>query len=86
MELYDTDNFEAICSRAKYQNIFIAGGRKTYEDFLPVTDKIIRTVIDINADGDIYAPIVNWDDFQLSHVEQFTNDKVSWRVEEWERR
>lgn len=85
MELYDTDNFEAICSRAKDQNIFIAGGRKTYEDFLPVTDKIIRTVIDINADGDIYAPIVNWDDFQLIHVEQFTNDEVSWRVEEWER-
>lgn len=83
MELYTPDKFSEICERAKTQDIFIAGGLKTYMDFLPITDKIIRTVININADGDVSAPEVNWNQFQLTNSKTFTNNEVSWRVEEW---
>ena len=86
MELYTPDKFNDVCDRSKKQEIFIAGGLKTYQDFLPITDKIIRTVIDIDAHGDVYAPEVDWSRFELIHSENFTNGDVSWNVEEWVRR
>lgn len=45
-----------VLELAKTKDVFIAGGAKTYKDFLPYVDAIIRTVIHQDYDGDIPAP------------------------------
>lgn len=86
MELYDPSLKDWIYERSRNEDIFIAGGKKTYEDFLNVTDRIIRTVIEKDFEGDTYAPEVDWSHFELVKCERFSNDEVSWRVEEWLRK
>lgn len=57
----DFENFTVmnmcdILNLAKTEDVFIAGGKSTYEDFLPFIDAVIRTVIDQDYEGDIPAP------------------------------
>ena len=57
----DFENFTVmnmcdILNLAKTEDVFITGGKSTYEDFLPFIDAVIRTVIDQDYEGDIPAP------------------------------
>ena len=57
----DFENFTVmnmcdILNLAKTEDVFIAGGKSTYEDFLPFIDAVIRTVIDQDYEGNIPAP------------------------------
>ena len=49
-------DFNDIIDLAKTEDIFIAGGKSTYEDFLPFVDAVIRTVILKDYEGDVLAP------------------------------
>ena len=49
-------NFNDIIDLAKTKDIFIAGGKSTYKDFLPFVDAVIRTVIAQDYEGDVPAP------------------------------
>lgn len=40
----------------KDEEVFIIGGVKVYEDFLPFADKLYITEVDIDSDGDIKFP------------------------------
>lgn len=86
MELYDPSLKDSIYEQSRNEDIFIAGGKKTYEEFLDVTDCIIRTVIEKEFEGDTFSPEVDWSQFNLVKCERFSNDEVSWRVEEWLRK
>lgn len=86
MELYDPSLKDSIYEQSRNEDIFIAGGKKTYEEFLDVTDCIIRTVIEKEFEGDTFSPEVDWSHFELAKCERFSNDEVSWRVEEWLRK
>lgn len=57
----DFENFTVmdmcdILNLAKTKDVFIAGGAKTYKDFLPYVNAVIRTVIHQDYDGDTPAP------------------------------
>lgn len=45
---------------------FIAGGSAIYQEFLPYCQKIYRTVIEADFEGDAYFPTVDWDQWQLA--------------------
>jgi dihydrofolate reductase/predicted NAD-dependent protein-ADP-ribosyltransferase YbiA (DUF1768 family) len=57
----DFENFTVmdmcdILNLAKTEDVFIAGGAKTYKDFLPYVDAVIRTVIHQDFEGNVPAP------------------------------
>ena len=72
-------NYEEIVALSKTTHVVIAGGKNTYETFLPVTDKVIRTVIHEPFDGDTTAP--NIDGFVLTNIEHHEQ----WDIETYER-
>lgn len=45
---------------------FIAGGSVIYQEFLPHCQKIYRTVIDADFEGDAYFPPIDWKQWQLA--------------------
>lgn len=49
-------DFNDILNLAKTEDVFIAGGKSTYKDFLPFVDAVIRTVILKDYEGDVLAP------------------------------
>lgn len=49
-------DFDDIIELAKTEDVFVAGGKSTYEDFLPFVDAVIRTVILKDYEGDVLAP------------------------------
>ena len=49
-------DFNDILNLAKTEDVFVAGGASTYEDFLPFVDAVIRTVIAQDYEGDVLAP------------------------------
>lgn len=49
----------------KDQELFVAGGRSIYEQFLPYADYLYITFIDEEYDGDTYFPEYTMDDWKL---------------------
>ena len=54
---------------------FIAGGSQVYEDFLPITDVLYRTVIHEAFEGDSYFPSVDWDQWSMINISQGEQDE-----------
>ena len=73
-------NYDEILKLSKTTDVVIAGGKQTYETFLPVTDKVIRTVIHESFDGDTFAP--KFDGFVLTNIEYHEH----WNIETYERK
>lgn len=47
------------------EDVFIAGGSGIYQEFLPYCDKLYRTVIEADFEGDAYFPEISWQGYQL---------------------
>lgn len=61
VELFN--NVEDVLNRFKDEELFIAGGRSVYEQFLPYADYLYITMIDKEYEGDTYFPeydLSNW--------------------------
>lgn len=71
-----------VLELAKDKEVIIAGGRKTYELFMPQADKIIRTVIDLKVDGDTKAPKFKKKNFWLMN----NTEHNGWTVKEYKRK
>lgn len=56
--------FDAL-SYAEDKEIYICGGSKIYEEFLPYADQMIITEIKGRYEGDSYFPLYNMQDFKL---------------------
>lgn len=56
-----------ISNFGKSDNIFIIGGKKTYDLMMPYADTIYRTVIHSEFQGDTLAPVILEEDWQLAH-------------------
>lgn len=58
---------EAVLAFAKEhpEPVFITGGSTIYQELLPYCDKLYRTVIDYEFDGDAYFPKVDWQQWNL---------------------
>lgn len=53
---FEIATFEEVLELSKTEDIYIVGGKKTYEMFIRYSDVIIRTIIDIEVNGDTSAP------------------------------
>lgn len=60
---------------AKEEELFVIGGAKVYEEFLPYADQLIVTRIRETIDGDTYMPDINWDEWDLTEEIQGEKDE-----------
>lgn len=84
LENFTIANKEEILELAKTQEVFIAGGKATYDAFLLYADKIIRTIVEENYQGDTYAPHFTPRNFIKTEVTLYT-DNPNWKVEVYKR-
>lgn len=50
--------------------IFIAGGGEIYKESLPFADRIYLTVIDKEFEGNIFFPMLNKDEFEITYQQR----------------
>ncbi len=53
------NNIESIIEVAKVENIFVIGGAKTYELFIPHADVLLLTLVHGEFKGDAYFPTIS---------------------------
>jgi dihydrofolate reductase len=61
------------------EDIYIAGGAGIYQAALPYTDVIYLTIVNVDADGDVYFPeihIQEWECAVIETAEMFTRYKL----------
>ena len=59
--------------------VFVIGGGKIYDQFLPICNKLYLTIVDKSFDADIFFPEIDWDEWQ----EESREDKVAGEVAEF---
>ncbi|RPJ81765.1 MAG: dihydrofolate reductase [Deltaproteobacteria bacterium] len=64
------NHFSAVMNDAEKKNIFIIGGEKIFELFLPYADQLYLSIIQKEFEGDAYFPAFSTDDFQVLNEEQ----------------
>lgn len=81
-ENFTVMNFGDILNLAKTEDVFIAGGKSTYEDFLPFADAVIRTIIAQDYDGNVPAPEFNiTDEMTVERIPVQNDDEPAYVVE-----
>ncbi|MCM3783849.1 dihydrofolate reductase [Neobacillus mesonae] len=58
---------------AKDKELFVIGGAKVYEEFLPYADRLIVTRIHETIEGDTYMPDINWNEWEMT--EEFKGEQ-----------
>lgn len=93
---YEADNVivmnssdEVLAYAEKYDGTtFITGGSKVYQQFLPLCDRLYRTVIESEFEGDAYFPDLNlmgWSLIDTTENEPDEKNKFSHRFEIFEK-
>jgi dihydrofolate reductase len=54
--------------------VFIIGGGEIYKQTMHLSSKLYLTEVDIECDGDIYFPTINFDEWVLISTENHTKD------------
>lgn len=77
--LFFTSRFKAIIEKAKNEDVFVIGGRKVYDLFMPFADELYRTVILKSYKGDTKAPTFNkreWYKYDTTEVKKAKEPKL----------
>ena len=85
----DTNKEKALEIASSYSNeVFIIGGEKIYEEFLPLATKMYLTKIDIKTKGDAFFPKWNVNDWEeLSRQDkQDRNQNIKYCFLEYKRK
>lgn len=74
-------NVEEVLQLSKQgEEIFILGGTKVFQTFLPFVEKIHQTIIDYEFDGDMYMAPISFDEFEcISIVAGQIDDKNKYK-------
>lgn len=73
-------------ARLEQKEIMVIGGAEIYKQALPYTDKILRTLIDLEVHGDTYFPIIT-EDFELVRSDSnLSSEGVKYTFETYERK
>lgn len=73
-----------VVELAKTEDVYVIGGKATYENFMPLADEIIRTVIHEDVEGDVEAPYVVWDWFLKTEIRKVANEgEPSYTIEHY---
>ena len=57
------------------EEAFIIGGASVYRQFLPHTDRLYRTLVHKDFDGDVFFPEIDFREWQLLSMEDFPFDE-----------
>ncbi len=55
----ELDSAYSYCEDKKYDKIFIIGGAKIYSQAIETADEMIISIMDFEADGDVFFPIID---------------------------
>lgn len=58
------------------KEVYVAGGGEIYTQALPLADRLELTEVDLDADGDVHFPDVDWSDWRETAREQ--RDGYAW--------
>lgn len=82
---YDNDNVEIVHNIdeiLKYEDckdeVFIIGGGKIYEEFLPHCKKLYLTKVHLKQSGDTYFPKFNMSDYKILENEKHEADGITY--------
>ncbi len=67
-------SLSAVIDLGKHDDVFVIGGARVFEQFLPYADTLYLTLIDNNYEGDTYFPSYNKADWVLA-TQQVTTTK-----------
>lgn len=67
------------------EEVFICGGAEIYQQFLPLTERIYLTALDVNPDGDAVFPELPMQDFETIYTRCFT-DSIDYQISVLRRR
>jgi dihydrofolate reductase len=86
-DIYIARNMEEALHLANQGEVYIGGGEKIYEMFLPVADKIELTRIHGDFEGDAFFPKVDWSEWkEVKKSERFETKKgLGYTFETYER-
>lgn len=65
---------EALRLLAGEQRVFVIGGAEVFAQALPLADELLLTEIDAYAEGDVFFPVFDRDDFEQASREPHTSD------------
>jgi len=57
------------------QETFIIGGASVYRQFLPLTDRLYLTKVHQDFEGDVFFPVINYNNWKLVSEENFPRDE-----------
>ncbi len=76
-------------SKDRSEDIYISGGSRIFQELLPETDLIWRTLIDATFEGDTYIGEIDFSDFELVEEHEGIVDEENrfpHRFQKWQRR
>lgn len=83
-------SIEEVLEKVKTETeVFIIGGAKVYEQFLPLCDKLYLTIVEKDFEADTFLSAIHFDAFTLIEKEVITDDKsvdFGYRYETWVRK
>jgi dihydrofolate reductase len=59
-----------FCEQQKNDRIFIIGGAKIYTEAMAAADEMIISIMDFEADGDVFFPVINQNVWQTNNREK----------------
>ncbi len=65
-----------FCKKLKTEKVFIIGGAEIYKQALTLADEMIISYMNFNADGDIFFPDFNKEDWQIISEEERVQFKI----------
>jgi len=76
----NTALFSSICELLKNvckgdDEIFVIGGGMIYKQFLPYTNKLYLTKIDVDIQGDVYFPEVDYNKWNETYSQSYEKDE-----------
>jgi dihydrofolate reductase len=58
------------CKTLEYEKIFIIGGGDIYKQGIVIADEMIISIMDLNAEGDVYFPKIDENIWKIDSAEQ----------------
>jgi dihydrofolate reductase len=65
---------EALAKCGPGEENFIIGGASIYRQFLPITDRLYLTWVHKNFEGDVFFPVIDFNEWQMISKEDFSVD------------
>ena len=62
-----------FCNNGNFEKVFIIGGRRLFEEMMPIADEMMLSRMRFDADGDTFFPEMNFNDWNEVSKEEFND-------------